>query len=509
MDNQPYAVEMEGIVKTFPGIVACDNISLKAKKGEIHALLGENGAGKSTLMSVLFGMYQPEAGSIKIHGKKVNISSPSEANNLGIGMVHQHFKLVDCFTVLQNIILGEEPMKRGVIDYAEARKKVVEISQRYGLIVDPDARISDITVGMQQRVEILKILYREDDILIFDEPTAVLAPQEIDELIKILKGLANEGKTIFFISHKLHEISMVADNVTVLRRGKKIATLNVKDTTKEELSELMVGRKVSFTVEKQDKTPEEPVLEVKDLVIKSRETKKNVVDGVSFTVRRGEIVCLAGIEGNGQSDVIYGITGIIPIESGKIILNGKDITHASVREKNVSGMAHIPEDRHKYGLILDYTLQDNIILKDYFKPSMQRFSFINRAKAKEQTDRIIKKYDIRASKGGETLCRSMSGGNQQKAIVSREIEQNADLLIAVQPTRGMDIGAIEFIHKQLIQQRDANKAVLLMSLELDEVMDISDRILVMFEGRIVADIDPKKTSVREMGLYMAGVKKEM
>lgn len=509
MENNQYIVEMDGIVKTFPGIVACDNISLEVKKGEIHALLGENGAGKSTLMSVLFGMYQAEAGTIKIKGKEVNITSPREANELGIGMVHQHFKLVECFTVLQNIILGQEPMKHGVLNMDEARKKVMELSERYGLAVDPDAKIADITVGMQQRVEILKILYRENDILIFDEPTAVLAPQEIDELIKIIKGLASEGKTIFFISHKLNEISMVADKVTVLRRGKKIATLDIKDTTKEEMSELMVGRKVSFTVDKKEKTPGETILEVDDLVMKSREThNKNVVDGVSFKVRRGEIVCIAGIDGNGQSDIIYGITGINPIVSGTIKMNGKDITRASVRERNLSGIAHIPEDRHKYGLVLDYSLENNMILKDYFKPTMQKASFIDRKKSREVTERLIETFDIRSSNGPDTICRSMSGGNQQKAIVAREIDQDADLLIAVQPTRGLDVGAIEFIHKQLIAQRDANKAVLLMSLELDEVMDVSDRILVVFEGKIVADIDPKKTTIKEMGLYMAGVKKE-
>lgn len=509
MENNQYIVEMDGIVKTFPGIVACDNISLEVKKGEIHALLGENGAGKSTLMSVLFGMYQAEAGTIKIKGKEVNITSPREANELGIGMVHQHFKLVECFTVLQNIILGQEPMKHGVLNMDEARKKVMELSERYGLAVDPDAKIADITVGMQQRVEILKILYRENDILIFDEPTAVLAPQEIDELIKIIKGLASEGKTIFFISHKLNEISMVADKVTVLRRGKKIATLDIKDTTKEEMSELMVGRKVSFTVDKKEKTPGETILEVDDLVMKSREAhNKNVVDGVSFKVRRGEIVCIAGIDGNGQSDIIYGITGINPIVSGTIKMNGKDITRASVRERNLSGIAHIPEDRHKYGLVLDYSLENNMILKDYFKPTMQKASFIDRKKSREVTERLIETFDIRSSNGPDTICRSMSGGNQQKAIVAREIDQDADLLIAVQPTRGLDVGAIEFIHKQLIAQRDANKAVLLMSLELDEVMDVSDRILVVFEGKIVADIDPKKTTIKEMGLYMAGVKKE-
>ena len=508
MENQQYVVEMQNIVKTFPGIIACDNVDLKLKKGEIHALLGENGAGKSTLMSVLFGMYQPEGGTIKINGEEVNITSPRDANRLGIGMVHQHFKLVECFTVLQNIILGDEPMKGASINYAEARKKVLEISERYGLAVDPDAKVADITVGQQQRAEILKILYRENDILIFDEPTAVLAPQEIDELIKIIKGLAAEGKTIIFISHKLNEISMVADKVTVLRRGKKIATLDVANTTKEEMSELMVGRKVSFHVDKIDPNPTDVVLEVNNLSIKSRESQKNVVDDISFSVRKGEIVCLAGIDGNGQSEVVYGLTGIMPIAGGTIKLNGEDITKTSIRQRNLKGIAHIPEDRHKYGLVLDYSLKENMILKDYFKPSMQKMSFINFDKAESMTEDLIDKYDIRTTLRGKTSARSMSGGNQQKAIVAREIEQNADLLIAVQPTRGLDVGAIEFIHKQLIAQRDAGKAVLLMSLELDEVMDVSDRILVMFEGKIVADADPKTTSVKQMGLYMAGINKE-
>ena len=503
-----YAVEMQDIVKTFPGIVACDNVSLNIKKGEIHALLGENGAGKSTLMSVLFGMYEPEGGTIRINGKEVRIASPRDATALGIGMVHQHFKLVECFSVVRNIILGDEPMKRGVLDLNTAKKKILEISERYGLAVDPDALVSDITVGMQQRVEILKILYRESDILIFDEPTAVLTPQEIDELIKIIKGLAAEGKAIIFISHKLDEISKVADKVTILRRGKKIATLNVAETTKEEMSELMVGRKVSFTVDKGEQKLGDVVLDVKNLVMKPRGAQRNVVDDVSFQVRRGEIVCIAGIDGNGQSETIYGLTGIMPLQGGSITLKGEDITKASVRHRNLAGISHIPEDRHKYGLILDYTLQENIILKDYFKPTMQKASFIDFAKAEEMTEELIEKYDIRTTLGARTSARSMSGGNQQKAIIAREIEQNSDLLVAVQPTRGLDVGAIEFVHKQLVAQRDAGKAVLMMSLELDEVMDVSDRVLVMFEGRIVADVDPKQTSIQQMGLYMAGVRKE-
>ena len=507
MDEQ-FAVEMQDIVKTFPGIVACDQISLQIRKGEIHALLGENGAGKSTLMSVLFGMYQPEGGSIKVNGKPVHITGPRDATALGIGMVHQHFKLVECFSVVRNIILGSESMKNGVLDLKTAKKKIVELSERYGLAVDPDAIISDITVGMQQRVEILKILYRESDILIFDEPTAVLTPQEIEELITIIKGLAAEGKSIIFISHKLDEISKVADRVTILRRGKKIATLNVAETTKEEMSELMVGRKVSFTVEKEDQTPGDTVLEVQNLVMRSRTSQKNIVDNISFSVRRGEIVCIAGIDGNGQSETIYGLTGILPIQSGTITLNGTDITKADVRTRNLAGISHIPEDRHKYGLILDYTLEENLILKSYFKPSVQRHSFIRWDKAEAYSDELIEKYDIRTTLGAKTSARSMSGGNQQKAIIAREIEENSDLLIAVQPTRGLDVGAIEFVHKQLVAQRDAGKAVLMMSLELDEVMDVSDRVLVMFEGHIVADIDPKKTTIQQMGLYMAGIRKE-
>ena len=507
MDEQ-FAVEMQDIVKTFPGIVACDHVSLQIRKGEIHALLGENGAGKSTLMSVLFGMYQPESGTIKVNGKPVHITGPRDATALGIGMVHQHFKLVECFSVVRNIILGSESMKNGVLDLKTAKKKITELSERYGLAVDPDAIVSDITVGMQQRVEILKILYRESDILIFDEPTAVLTPQEIEELIAIIKGLAAEGKSIIFISHKLDEISKVADRVTILRRGKKITTLNVAETTKEEMSELMVGRKVSFTVDKGEQKLGDTVLDVQHLVMRSHTAQKNIVDDISFSVRRGEIVCLAGIDGNGQSETIYGLTGILPIQGGTITLNGTDITKADVRTRNLAGISHIPEDRHKYGLILDYTLEENLILKSYFKPSIQRHAFINWDKAETLSEELIEKYDIRTTLGAKTSARSMSGGNQQKAIIAREIEQNSDLLIAVQPTRGLDVGAIEFVHKQLVAQRDAGKAVLMMSLELDEVMDVSDRVLVMFEGHIVADIDPKKTTIQQMGLYMAGIRKE-
>jgi ABC-type uncharacterized transport system ATPase subunit len=502
-----YAIEMLNITKIFPGIVANDNITLQLKKGEIHALLGENGAGKSTLMSVLFGLYHPENGTIKKDGKVVNIHNPNDANALGIGMVHQHFKLVHNFTVLQNIILGVETTKNGFLKMDEARKKVVSLSELYGLKVDPDALISDITVGMQQRVEILKMLYRENEILIFDEPTAVLTPQEIEELMKIMKNLTAEGKSILFITHKLNEIKEVADRCTVLRKGKYVGTIDVAQATKEQMSEMMVGRKVSFQVEKGDTLPGEPVLEVKNLTVKLRDHSKNSVSNVSFTVRRGEIVCIAGIDGNGQSQLVYALTGLMPLQQGEIKLNGSDITHKSVRQRNIAGIAHIPEDRHKDGLVLDYPLAENLILKQYFTKRFQNGGFLRFKEMYRYSDYLIKKYDIRSGQGSITIARSMSGGNQQKAIVGREIDLDPELLIAVQPTRGLDVGAIEYIHKQLVAQRDEGKAVLLVSLELDEVMEVSDRILVIYEGEIVADLNPKEITVQELGLYMAGSKR--
>lgn len=502
-----YVIEMLHITKEFPGIIANDDITLQLKKGEIHALLGENGAGKSTLMSVLFGLYQPEKGVIKKEGKEVKIKNPNDANALGIGMVHQHFKLVHNFTVLQNIILGVETTKHGFLKMDAAREKVLELSNRYGLMVDPDAIIEDITVGMQQRVEILKMLYRDNEILIFDEPTAVLTPQEIEELMKIMKNLSNEGKSILFITHKLNEIKAVADRCTVLRKGKCIGTISVADTTKEEMSEMMVGRRVSFSVEKKECKPTGISLEVKNLTVSSKHSTKKAVNNVSFKVRKGEILCIAGIDGNGQSELVYALTGLMPVESGQILLNGIDITKMSVRKRNVAGMSHIPEDRHKYGLILDYNLSENLILKKYFTEDFQKNGFIKFDVAKQYAERLIEEFDIRSGQGSKTIVRSMSGGNQQKAIVAREIDLDPDILIAVQPTRGLDIGAIEYIHKQLVEQRDAGKAVLLISLELDEVMNVSDRILVIYEGEIVGDLDPKKITVQELGLYMAGSKR--
>ncbi|MDO4353637.1 MAG: ABC transporter ATP-binding protein [Clostridia bacterium] len=500
---------MLNITKVFPGIIANDNITLQLKKGEIHALLGENGAGKSTLMSVLFGLYQPEEGIIKKDGVEVKINNPNDANDLGIGMVHQHFKLVECFTVLDNIILGVEPNKYGFLQKSEARKKILELSEKYGLHVDPDAYIEDITVGMQQRTEILKMLYRDNEILIFDEPTAVLTPQEIDELMQIMKNLAAEGKSILFISHKLNEIKAVADRCTVLRKGKCIGTVNTKDATIEELSAMMVGRNVNFHVEKTPAKPGDVVLDVEGLTVASKIHKNNAVKNVSFKVRAGEIVCIAGIDGNGQTELVYGITGLEPVKSGTVKLNGVDITKASIRKRSVSGMSHIPEDRHKHGLVLDYSLEDNLILQTYFKRDFTNAAgFLKRNNIREYANRLIEMYDIRSGQGPITKARSMSGGNQQKAIVAREIDKNPDLLVAVQPTRGLDVGAIEYIHKQLINHRDQGHACLLVSLELDEVMDVPDRILVMYEGEIVGELDPKKTTQEELGLYMAGAKRD-
>ena len=506
---ETFAVEMLHITKRFPGIIANDDITLQLRKGEIHALLGENGAGKSTLMSVLFGLYQPEEGEIRKDGKTVQINDPNDANALGIGMVHQHFKLVECFTVLENIILGVEDTKRGLLQTQKAREKVVALSRKYGLHVDPDAIIENISVGMQQRTEILKMLYRDNEILIFDEPTAVLTPQEIEELLQIMKNLAAEGKSILFISHKLNEIMAVADRCSVLRKGKYIGTVDIANTTKDELSRMMVGRDVEFAVQKVEAKPADVVLEVQGLTVASKVHKNNAVKDVSFQVRSGEIVCIAGIDGNGQSELVYGISGLEKPVSGTVTLLGKNITNAPIRQRSVSGMSHIPEDRHKHGLVLDYTLEDNMILQRYFEPEFtSKAGFLRRKNIRSYAERLIGQYDVRSGQGPITIARSMSGGNQQKAIIARELDKDPRLLIAVQPTRGLDVGAIEFVHKQIVAQRDAGKAVLLVSLELDEVMTLSDRILVMYEGEIVGQLDPKTTTVEELGLYMAGARKE-
>ncbi len=596
--SEDFVIEMRHITKEFPGIIANDDITLQLKRGEIHALLGENGAGKSTLMSVLFGLYQPEKGEILKNGQVVKISNPNDATALGIGMVHQHFKLVEVFSVLDNIILGAEPNKAGFLTKKEAREKVVALSEKYGLMVDPDAVIEDITVGMQQRVEILKMLYRDNEILIFDEPTAVLTPQEIDELMKIMKNLAAEGKSILFITHKLNEIMAVADRCTVLRKGKYIGTVEIKDTTKEELSEMMVGRHVKFEVDKDDAKPEDVVLDVENLCVESKIHKKLAVKDVSFQVHSGEIVCIAGIDGNGQTELVYGITGLEKLApnvkeeveehvekpvwqkltevekqeraklfftqcgeqlkfffvelgkkiwkklkkfgetvaakavalwnklvllfnknkaqeldpnadvKGRITLCGQDITKAPIRKRSKTGMSHIPEDRHKYGLVLDYTLEQNMVLQRYWQKEFEKAGFIKKKAVRKYSDKLIEQYDVRSGQGSVTMVRSMSGGNQQKAIVARELDREHKLLIAVQPTRGLDVGAIEYIHSQIVKDRDAGAGVLLVSLELDEVMNLSDRILVMYEGEIVGELDPKKTTVQELGLYMAGAKRD-
>ena len=509
MPDINYAIEMVDITKKFPGIIANDHVTLQLKRGEIHALLGENGAGKSTLMSVLFGMYQPEEGHIKKDGQVVKIQNPNDANALGIGMVHQHFKLVECFSVLDNIILGAEDTRMGLLQREAARKKVMELSRRYGLSVDPDALVEDITVGMQQRTEILKMLYRDNEILIFDEPTAVLTPQEIEELLQIMRNLAAEGKSILFITHKLNEIVSVADRCSVLRKGKYIGTVDVANVTKAELSRMMVGRDVEFAVQKQEAKPAEVVLDVRDISVASKLSKKNAVNHVSFQVRAGEVVCIAGIDGNGQTELVYGISGLEPLAGGSISLCGQDISKAPIRKRSLMGMSHIPEDRHKHGLVLDYSLEDNMILQTYFHPEFtDKMGFLRRGNIRAYAERLIEQYDIRSGQGPVTVVRAMSGGNQQKAIIARELDKAPQLLIAVQPTRGLDVGAIERIHKEIVAQRDAGKAVLLVSLELDEVMTVADRILVMYEGELVGQLDPRTTTVEELGLYMSGAKKE-
>ena len=508
MENAPeYVIEMLHITKEFPGIIANDDITLQLRRGEIHALLGENGAGKSTLMSVLFGLYQPEAGEIRKNGVKVEINNPNDATALNIGMVHQHFKLVDVFTVLDNIILGAETTdKLGFLQKKEARKKIEEISRRYGLSVDLDAKVEDITVGMQQRVEILKMLYRDNDILIFDEPTAVLTPQEIDALMATMKEFSKEGKSILFISHKLNEIMAVADRVTVLRKGKYVGTVNTRDTNKQELSNMMVGRPVQLEVNKTPAKPGEEVLKVEHLCVPSHLHKRNAVNDVSFSVRAGEILCIAGIDGNGQTELIHGLTGLDKASSGTVTLCGRDISSASIHARG-EGMSHIPEDRHKHGLVLDFTLEQNMVLQRFDEPQFQKAGFIRADEVRAYSERLIEQYDVRSGQGPVTIARSMSGGNQQKAIIAREIDRDKPLIVAVQPTRGLDVGAIEYIHSQLVAERDKGKAVLLVSLELDEVMSLSDRILVLYEGEIVGEFDPKAVTVQELGLYMAGAKR--
>lgn len=524
-----YAIEMINITKRFANIVANDHISLHIKKGEILGLCGENGAGKSTLMSILFGLYKPDEGEIKKDGQVVEIRNPNDATSLNIGMIHQHFKLVEAYTVLQNIVLGSEPLKEikknklnffdkianffikkffRIIDYKLAREKVRKIIDKYGLNVDLDAKVSDISVEMQQKTEIIKMLYRENDILIFDEPTAVLTEQEIDGLLEIMLNLKKEGKSIVFISHKLNEVFKVCDRITVIRKGQHVKDLNANETSKEEISALMVGREVHLDIEKPKAKIGKEILRVENLNLIDKYTKKKLVDNVSFNVREGEIVTIAGIDGNGQQELIYSITGIRTSNSGKLFFNGEDISNYSIKKKNDAGISHIPEDRHKYGLVLDYSIYKNIILKEYKTKPFSKFGFIDNKEVKKYTKKIIEDFDVRTSSGGDTITRTMSGGNQQKVIIGRELTRKHDLVIAVQPIRGLDVGSIETIHNILLNERNSGKAVLLVSLELDEVFTLSDRILVMFEGRIVGEFDPKKVSREQLGLYMSGSKQD-
>lgn len=502
MAKTDIALELKGITKRFPGVVANDSISFQLKRGEIHALLGENGAGKSTLMSIVFGLYQPDEGEIYVNGEHVLIDNPNKAIELGIGMVHQHFKLVEPFTVTENIILGMEPKSGMTIDIKGASRKVKELSEQYRLNVDPMATIESINVGMQQRVEIIKTLYRGADILIFDEPTAVLTPQEISELLEIMKHLVAEGKSIILITHKLKEIMEIADTCTIIRRGKVIESIKVANTNPQELAEKMVGKAVNFKTEKQQAKPKEVLLEVKDLVV-AEGAGKNIVDHLSFSVRAGEIVGIAGVDGNGQTELIEALTGMRSVQSGEILLQGKHIENLSPREILESGMSHIPQDRHKHGLVLDFTVSENVILQTYYSPEMNDRGFINMNKRDELATRLVEQFDIRTP-SIDTRVRSMSGGNQQKIIIAREIDKNPQFMIAAQPTRGLDVGAIEFVHKQLISQRDQGKAVLLVSFELEEILNVADRILVLFGGQIVGETRPEITNDQELGLMMAG-----
>ncbi len=488
-------------------MVANDRISMEIRRGEILSLLGENGSGKTTLMNMLAGIYFPDEGEIFVNGSPVTIASPKDAFTCGIGMIHQHFKLVDVFTAAENIVLGLED--EGRLDLKAAAARITDICQKYGFVIDPNKKVYDMSVSEKQTVEIVKVLYRGADILILDEPTAVLTPQETDRLFDVMRNMKADGKAMVIITHKLHEVMAVADRVMVMRLGKYIQEMPKSETSIEEMSRMMVGRDVNFVVEKKPAEPKEVLLDIQGMTVASKRHKNNAVNQVSLQVRRGEIVCIAGIDGNGQTEFVYGLTGLEPVTGGTITLNGVDITHMPIRKRLTSGMSHIPEDRHKHGLVLDYSLEYNLILQRYFEPQFtSKFGFLKRKEIREYAEHLIEQYDIRSGQGPVTKARSMSGGNQQKAIIAREIDKNPELLVAVQPTRGLDVGAIENVHKELVAQRDAGKGVLLISLELDEVMNVSDRILVMYEGEIVGEFDPKHVTVEELGLYMAGSKRK-
>lgn len=511
--SEEYIIEMRHITKRFPGIVANDDVSIQIKKGEIYALLGENGAGKSTLMSMLFGMYEPDEGEIYVKGRKVRITSPNYATKLNIGMVHQHFKLVSNYTVAENIIMGMEPVKKFLglipqVDIKKANRDIRRLSEDYGLEVDPEQIIEKVNVSIRQRVEILKMLYREAEILIFDEPTAVLTPQEIEFLLQIIRNLRDSGKTIILITHKLEEIKQVADRCAILNRGKIVDVLDVASTSTKKMANLMVGRDVSFNVEKSAPRFGETVLKLENVSVHNQDHFE-VVKNVSFEVRRGEIFAIAGVSGNGQVELADAVAGLMKVSSGRIFLNGKDITNEAIRKRTEDGISYIPEDRQEYGLVLDFSLRDNLALKSYYKePFSGKNGVLRTEEFEKNADRLIQEYDIRSGQGSSTQVRSMSGGNQQKAIVGREIELQSDLMIFVQPTRGLDIGAIENIHKQIIAERDKGKAILLISLELDEIMNCADTIGVIYNGAIEKIAPADTLTTNQVGEFMMGVKQK-
>ena len=495
-------IEMREITKIFGEFVANDKINLELRKGEIHALLGENGAGKSTLMNMLAGLLEPTSGEIVVNGKSEKLDSPSKAASLGIGMVHQHFMLVEAFTVAENIILGSEVTNKGVLDLKKANADILELSERYGLAVDPTAKVADISVGAQQRVEILKTLYRGADILIFDEPTAVLTPAEILELMAIMKTLVKEGKSIILITHKLDEIRAVADRVTVIRRGKSIQTVSIEGATNKDLAEMMVGRSVSFVTEKEEAQPKEVVLQISDLVVNENRGVPAVKE-LSIDVRAGEIVGIAGIDGNGQSELIQAITGLRKVKSGSIKIKGQEVVGLSSRKITEMNVSHVPEDRHRDGLVLEMMLSENIALQTYYKEPLSKNGVLNYNQINSYARKLMEEFDVRAA--NEIVPASaLSGGNQQKAIIAREVDRNPDLLIVSQPTRGLDVGAIEYIHKRLIGERDKGKAVLVVSFELDEILNLSDRIAVIHDGKIQGIVKPSETNKQELGILMAG-----
>ena len=505
MDPNTVVIEMKDIVKKFGDFTANDNINLTVHKGEVHAILGENGAGKSTLMNVLYGLYKPTSGTIKVNGKEVNMSSANDAIAIGIGMVHQHFMLIQPFTVTENIVLGVEPQKGLVVDNATARQKVIELSEKYGMQIDPDAKIEDISVGMQQRVEILKVLYRGANTLILDEPTASLTPQEIDELMNIIRSLTKDGKSVILITHKLKEITACSDHCTIIRQGKYINTVKVSEVNENDLAAMMVGRDVNFKVEKKEQKPGEAALVVKNLRAKDYRGV-DVLDDFDITVRKGEIVGLAGVDGNGQMELVEIITGLRKAESGTITINGEDILNKTPKEIFEKGVSSIPQDRQKHGLILDFTIEDNLILQHFEEEPFSKNFILNRKAIRENATELMEKFDVRPRGTEGKPAGNLSGGNQQKVIIAREVTNDKDLLIAVNPTRGLDVGAIEFVHKYLVEQRNKGRAVLLVSFELDEIMSLSDHIDVIFEGKITGRVDGKDADEKELGFMMAGGK---